>query len=129
MIMYNKGYDCYVRMNNKGGIDIIYKGEILPQYIGSKKGLKHPYPLVWVPEHGEALVHRLVYYSMNGYHDKNFVVDHEDNNPYNNSPFNLRLATKTENSLYRGSQQPRSEDNMKRWFSHWVDTTYTIYRG
>lgn len=126
-MIYNKGYDVYVNINYSGGIDIIYHGETLPQYIGSKKGKNHPYPLVDVPNHGEALVHRLVYYAFNGYHDPSYVIDHEDNNPFNNHIFNLRLVNRSDNALARKTQQPRSEENMRKWFKHWVDTNYTVY--
>lgn len=124
-MIYNKGYDCYININFRGGIDIIYKGEILPQYIGSKKGLKHPYPLVDVPEHGEACVHRMVAYCYGVLTRPKDFIDHIDNNPFNSLPFNLRAVNRSENMIAHQYQMPRTEENMKLWEQHWRETTYT----
>lgn len=129
-MIYNKGYDVWINLNYSGGIDIIYKGEVLPQYIGSKAhpSMKHPYPLVFVPDHGEACVHRLVAHCFDILHNSNEKIDHIDNNPFNSHPFNLRVVTSKENADYRKDQQPRSQENMRRWFNNWVDKTYTVYK-
>lgn len=124
-MVYNRGYDCYIDINIKGGIDVIYKGEVLTQYIGSKGKFKHPYPLVFVPEHGEACVHRLVAYSYGVLKKTGEHIDHIDNNPYNSLPWNLRVANNHDNAEYRKYQEPRSEENMRLWKEHWIYTTKT----
>ena len=122
---YNKGYDVYIDINDQGGIDILYKGEILPQYIGSKSRFKHPYPLVFVPDHGEACVHRMVAYSYGILTKSSQKIDHIDNNPFNSSPGNLRVCDSSLNQIYRKGQEERSKEHMKEWESHWRSITLT----
>lgn len=43
------------------------------------------------------LVHRLIWVWHNGDIDKNMVIDHRDNNGFNNKIENLRLVTQTKN--------------------------------
>jgi hypothetical protein len=43
------------------------------------------------------LVHRIIYHLENGDLTTEFVVDHIDRNPLNNSPENLRMITKAQN--------------------------------
>ena len=125
-MIYNKGYDCYINLNYLGGIDVIYKGNVLKQYIGSEHTCKkHPYPLVYVPDHGEACVHRLVAYCFGILTDKGQIIDHIDNNPYNNHPFNLRVADSHTNQEFRKEQQERTPEMMAKWEEHWRSTTCT----
>lgn len=125
-MIYNKGYDVYIDINIKGGIDIIYRGEILPQYIGSKTKYKHPYPLVFVPGHGEACVHRMVAFSYGILTNPKQKIDHIDNNPYNSQPYNLRVCDAHSNQEYRKDQRPRNKTNMMAWEQYWRNTTKTI---
>lgn len=124
-MIYNKGYDVWINLNFRGGIDIIYKGEVLPQYIGSKGRYKHPYPLVFVPDHGEACVHRLVAYSFGIMTSGKQIIDHIDNNPFNTHPFNLRVVTKSMNRALANKQERRTPERMKEWEQHWREITYT----
>ena len=102
-IRYNKGYDVYV-VNDDGVIFILYKGQILQQYV-RKSNTGRQYYIVNIPDHGEQYVHKLVAYAF--YPDKYAglaqkgikpVVDHIDNNPFNNNPNNLQWVTRSENA-------------------------------
>ena len=126
-MIYNKGYDCYLDLNDRGGIDIIYKGEILPQYIGSKcTNKRHPYPLVYVPGHGEACVHRMVAYCFGILTNSKQMIDHIDNNPYDCRPGNLRICNNKTNAEYKKTQQDRNPTNMKIWEKQWRAANKTI---
>ena len=125
MFKYNSGYDVYVEVEGNT-INIIYKGVILPQYIGSKyKKWKHPYPLVFVPDHGEVCVHRLVAYAF-GIWIKGYEIDHIDNNPFNNHPSNLRAISHSGNMQVRRYQKARDAGEMDMDEMIWRSNNTTI---
>lgn len=115
-IYYNDGYDCRILENDLGGVDILYKGVILPQYLNKTK---HPYPLVFIPHHGEATVHQLVAYATLGVRQRDQVVNHIDNNPYNSRSDNLEYVSRSENAKLAFSQEPRTPHNMYKWEKAW----------
>ena len=126
MLKYNKGYDVYIEIldDNKNTINIIYKGVILNQYLGSKyKKWKHDYPLVFVPNHGETSVHRLVAFAY-GIYIKNYEIDHIDNNPFNNHPSNLRAMRHEGNMKAKSYQQHK--DKYNEWKEVWRNNNHTI---
>lgn len=102
-IRYNPGYDVYV-VNDDGVIFILYKGQILQQYT-RKSNTGRSYNIVNIKDHGEQYVHKLVafafypeqYYELRKQGIKP-VVDHIDNNPFNNDPNNLQWVTRSENA-------------------------------
>lgn len=119
---YNDGYDCYIEINKFNGIDIRYHGVIMPQYLV----WKHPYPVVYIPGHGEASVHQLVAYAVYGVRQRNQVVNHKDNNPFNSHPSNLEYITQSENMKQALTQQHRTEFALSLWEDIWRATTLTV---
>lgn len=105
-IAYNKGYDCYVIINEDNQPDIVYKGEVLRKY-KKQSNTGRNYYIVNIPNHGENYVHIITmyafckdeYYEFKKKHGKKPVVNHIDNNPFNNSLDNLEYTTQSDNIL------------------------------
>ena len=56
---------------------------------------------------------RFLYAWFNGDVPAGYVVDHIDNDPYNNDPYNLQILTISENL------EKRYEDNPEAWTNQW----------
>ena len=103
---YNEGYDCYVFIKEDGQPEIVYKGKILKQFT-KLSNTKRQYYIVDIPNHGENYVHIITkfafckdeYYDFKKKHGKKPVVNHIDNNPFNNSLNNLEYTTQSDNIL------------------------------
>lgn len=105
-IAYNEGYNCYIiaeTLNSQP--QILYKGNILKQYL-KQSNTGRNYYIVNIDGH-EQYVHKLVAYAfykddfnrLKGEGILKPVVDHLDNDPYNNSINNLEWVSRRENAL------------------------------
>lgn len=124
LIYYNDGYDCNIYCDqDTGAVAVVYHGVELPQYLNK---YKHPYPLVYIPNHGEACVHQLVAYAVYGVRQRNEVVNHKDNNPYNSYPDNLEYISQSENMKQARIQQRRTPIQMWKWEKDWKEITLNV---
>lgn len=106
-LAYNEGYDVYVYYETlRSQPKIIYKGQELKQYLRESNTGRNYY-IVNVPTHGEQYVHKIAAYAYmkEAYNNLKLegilkpVVDHLDNDPYNNALVNLEWVSRRENAL------------------------------
>ena len=82
---------------------------------GSRR--KSGYVLIGISGYGQLLAHRLAWVYVHGAIADGVEIDHIDGNPTNNSIFNLRLATSTEQKLNKRVQS-NSQSGLKGAYYH-----------
>lgn len=85
-----KSHICPQRYSNTNMKYIVVTVTDYPEYKDNKKRSSKTIPL-----------HRIIYVMNKGTIPAGFTVDHIDNNVYNNSPDNLQLTTRSENTKKR----------------------------